>query len=521
MANAVQIADARGENTSLINPFPVDMAGARLPFGSLHAESLTPVFQVDAVYGVNAFANTARTGLAVGVGAGSGSVTGTSNVFKASTGTTQYSFATLQSRRRLRYRAGQGVVGRFTGLFSAPAASSYIVAGYGTAESGFFFGYNGISFGVLHSTSGVREIQTLTVTTASTATNDYAVTLPSTQVVTVTATNNSSTTQTAYEISKGTFPGWLAEARGSTVVFVANSAAVVAGTISLAQPSAGIPAAGTVAETLAGAAPTDTWIPQDQWNGDRLDGKGASGFLLNPAKGNVFQIGVQYLGFGAVTFAVEVATASVNPRFVPVHTLNFPNTRTAPHQTQPSFPFTMAAYSAGSTTDVSVSVGSYAGFIEGQEVNLGPRMSYGLTTAVTSSTSAYTPLFTVRNSYVYEGRPNQTVAKLLSVHGAAKSTNGLTTFYLIRNATLSAGTVNFQQFDTTSSTYWDRGATACTIGSDARVIWSGITAESDSFNYAFADHEMTLQPGETLTLAVRSVTATATCVGSLNTREDH
>ncbi len=498
----------------------VELPTHRLPFGSLHAESLTPIIQADAVYGVNAFLNRATTGLAVGTGAGSGSVTGTNNVFKASTGTTQFSFATMQSRRRLRYRPGQGLVGRFAGLFSTPVANSIVVAGFGTAESGYFFGYNGTSFGVLKSTGGLRDYHTLTITTPSTATNNYVITLPNTATVSITATNNNNANQTAYEISRGVFPGWTAESRGNTVIFLSNSAANVVGDITLSQPGAATPAAATTVETAAGAAATDTWVPQTQWNGDKLDGTGPSGVTLDKSKGNVFQVGMQYLGFGVVTMQIEVATAAAGTRFVTVHTFRNPNALTAPHQTQPSFPFTMAAYSAGSTTDVSVSIGSYAGFIEGPTVNIGPRSSYDVTTAVSSSTSAYTPLFTIRNSLIFNGRPNQSVVKLLTVHGAAKSTNGLTTFYLIRNATLSAGNVNFVQFDTASSTYWDKGATACTIGSDARVIWSGTCAESDSFNFAFADSEITLQPGETLTLAVRSVSATATCVGSVNTRED-
>jgi len=52
-----------------------------------------------------------------------------------------------------------------------------------------------------------------------------------------------------------------------------------------------------------------------------------------------------------------------------------------------------------------------------------------------------------------------------------------------------------------------------------QVIWSTTVAQDGQFAFAFSD-EVTLQPGETVTLAVRSVTATATCVGQLNTRED-
>lgn len=107
-----------------------------LPFGSVHAESLTPEFQVDSVYGINPREVITTTGHAVTPGtANSGAVTGTNNLFKCSTGTTQYSFASLQSRKRLRYRAGQGVVGRFTALWSTPVASSTVVAGFGTSES--------------------------------------------------------------------------------------------------------------------------------------------------------------------------------------------------------------------------------------------------------------------------------------------------------------------------------------------------------------------------------------------------
>jgi hypothetical protein len=492
----------------------------RLPFGSVHTEKLTPVFQTDGVYQVNSQQIIASTGLSVGTGANSGSNTTSNNKLVSSTGTTQYSFASMQSRRRLRYRPGQGVVARFTGLFSTPAANSILVAGVGTAESGYFFGYNGTSFGILYSTGGVREIQTMTITTASTATNDYVVTLPNTVTVNVTATNNSSTTRTAHEIAQGVFPGWKASAVGSTVIFLADSVGSKSGTFSLAQTGAGTPAAGSTAETLAGVAATDTWITQSNWNGDKLDGTGASGITLNPQKGNVFQIDIQYLGFGDIVFKIEVnPTNGNNPEFVTVHTIRYGNTYTSVSQSQPSFPFTMAAYSAGSTTDVSVSIGSFAGFIEGEKRAIGPRESYYNNSGVTSSTSAYTPLFTVKNGLVFKGRANQVVSNLISLHGASKSNTGLTTFYLIRNATLT-GPTNYTAWDTNSATHLDSASTGCSFTDNSQVVWTGNVAESSSFNYALSDQEITLQPGESYTLAVRSVTATAVCIGGINTRED-
>lgn len=498
----------------------VDASGSTpyLPFGSIHTESLTPVFQTDPVYGINTSQTTATSTL-------NGTVTAANNLFTCSTGTTSLAFGALQSRKRLRYRPGQGVVGRFTALFPSTVASSITVAGLGSSESGFYFGYyNSIpnsgatstSFGILYSTGGVRTIRTLTVATKSSSTDNIQITLNDVLFTVTGITNGASTTETAYQISRGTYAGWTAEQRGATVVFVANSAAVLGGAYSLAQ--SGGAAAGTFATTLAGVASTDTFIPQSSWNGaDKLDGAGASGVTLNPAKGNVYQIGVQYLGFGAVSFAIEAGLAPNNSDFVTVHTMQFPNALTVPHVTQPSFPFTMAAYSGGSTTNVSVSVGSFAGFIEGEVTPVGPRMSY--VNSATSSTSAYTPLFTIRNDTSFSGRANQVVSRLLSVTGATKSTNGLTGFYLIRNATLSAGVPNFTSFSTTSSTYWDTAATACTFSNNNQIIWHGAVGESGNFEYAF-DDIITIQPGETVTLAVKSVSATATVIGGINTRED-
>lgn len=498
----------------------VALHSPRLPFGSIHVERLKPVFQTDGVYGINTDSMITTTGLAVGTGSGTGQVTASGNKVVCSTGTTALSFSSLQSRRRLRYRAGQGVVGRFAGYFSTPVASSILVAGFGTAETTLAFGYNGTQFGILYSTGGVREIHTFTVSTASTSTQPYNVTLPNTAVVNVTATNNSSTTQTAYEIAQGTFPGWSAEAVGATVIFVANSSGPKVGAFSLAQSGAVTPAAGSDAETVAGVASNDTWIYQSSWNGDKMDGTGPSGVTLDPKKGNVYQIGLQYLGFGAITFHIEGSASGNNPDFIAVHTISYPNNYTAVSLSQPSLPFLASAYSAGSTTNVSVSVSSFAGFNEGETVNLGPRVSYDVDSAVTSSTSAYIPIFTVHNSFVFAGRANQCVISLLDVTGAANgSANALTKFYLVRDAALT-GPVNFSQAASNSCAYVDTAATGMTTPTRSQRIWSGAIAEDGSIDHIFGDKEITIQPGESVTLCVRSISATASCTGSLNTREE-
>ena len=486
-----------------------------LPFGALNTESLFPIFQSDAVYGINPSQVLATVGHSTG-GVSSGTNTGTNNLFKCSTGTTALSFATMQSRKRLRYRAGQGVVGRFAGYFSSPAASSILVAGFGTAEAGYYFGYNGTSFGILHSTGGVRELQTLTVTVGSGGAENVTVTLDG--IATVVPVVAGSTTSVAYQLSQATYVGWDAEQVGATVRFLANSAGNKAGAFTLASSGT---TAGTFAETNAGVASTDTWIPQASWNGDVCDGSNStsnlSGYNLNPQFGNVFQIDVTYLGFGPINFKIAVTSASNNPVYVTVHTLKFPNTRTATTLNQPSFPFTMAAYSSGSTTDVSVSIGSFAGFVAGEKKLTGPRMTYSANSTSVKAVD-YRALLTVRNNRTYSTRANQAVVNLLSFGGAIEDTTPVTVL-LIKNATL-AGTPNFAQWSTASCTDVDTAATTCTFTNNDQVLFSLPIGAGGSNIFSFED-DITLQPGETVTLAAITVFGTAQYVlATLNTRED-
>jgi hypothetical protein len=492
-----------------------------LPFGAVHTENLTPIFQTDAVYGIN-------SGQATSVTSGSGAVTGDNNLFACSTGTTIYSQGVLLGRKRLRYRAGQGVVGRFTALYSTPVANSYQIAGFGTASDGVYFGYgntNDLSdtrFGILYVRGGVREIKTLTVTTGATSSANCTITLNGT-AFTVPLTNASNIQRTVYEISTYTgYTGWDAYAASSTtVVFVRKSAGTTAGTASFSAGTTG--AAASIAQTKAGAASTDTFIPQSTWNGDKLDGTGASGITADWTKGNVFQIGIQYLGFGAITFEVEAAYDGNNATWVSVHTLKLPNTLTSPTFTNPAFPFTMAAYSAGSTTDVTVKCASFAGFIEGNKMLQGNRFSYinSLTTVGATNLQA---LFTVLNTRYYKGKANQAVINLLSVSGAIKHTSPVI-YYLIKGGAL-AGNPSFTSISTDSCSVYDTAATTVTYTNGEQLIWTGHLGDTGEIDHHFGNgvfnaEEVTLQPGEWITLAAKSTTGTPSYVtGSLNTRED-
>jgi hypothetical protein len=498
----------------------------RLPFGSIHTESLTPIFQTDPIYGINSGQVTTTTTL-------SGTATTSDSAFVVSTGATIYSQGVLLGRKRLRYRAGQGVVGRFTALYSDPVAYSYAIAGFGHAEDGIYFGYGNTddltdtSFGILYVNRGVRETRTLTVSTKATTAGNVTITLNGVaNTIAVTDATAGTLYKTVWDISQGTYAGWDAHPVGATVVFVKKSSGVASGTYSFSAGATG--SAASIAQTKAGAASSDEFIPQSEWNGDRLDGSlgdnNASGVMLDPQTGNVFQMLIQYLGFGSIVFQVEVTPpTSNNSDFVTVHTLKLPNTLTATSFGNPSFPFTMAAYSAGSTTNVYVKSGSFSGFIEGTKTLHGNRFSYFNKLATVGDTN-FQAIFTVMNTRYYQGRANQAVINLLSASGALKHTSPCI-FYLIKNGAL-AGNPNFQTLSTNSCSVWDTAATTVTYSTGDQLLWTGHLGDTGEFDHHFGNgtlnmEEVTLQPGEWVTLAAKAATGSPSVVtGSLNTRED-
>lgn len=487
----------------------VSVHGPRNPFGSIHVENLTPIFQTDAVYGVNGGQVLATQSL-------SGTASADDSMFFCSTGTTIYSQASIQSRKRLRYRPGQGIVGRVAGLFTQGVVNSYQVIGFGHAEDGVYFAYSGAYFGILYENRGVREIQTLAITTPSSTTENVQVILNSV-TNSIAVTNSGNSLRTAYELSNGIYNGWKAYPQSSSVVFVADSAGNKTGMFNLIATSA----VGSYTETKTGAATTQSFISQSEWNTDKMDGNGHSGITLDPTKGNVYQFGIQYLGFGTLTFQVEMVKPDNgnNPDFITVHTIKIPNTVTRTSFGNPSFPFTMAAYSAGSTTNLTTKIGSFAGLIEGNKKLHGNRFSYESTIA-TAGAANYQALFTILNGRMYKGKSNQAVINIMDVSVALKH-NQPAAFYLIKNGTL-VGNPNFYSYAANSCALEDVSATSVTFTTNDQLVWVGQLADSSNSQMIFiGDEEITLQPGESITLACKTSGGTATyAAGCINTRED-
>ena len=164
-----------------------------------------------------------------------------------------------------------------------------------------------------------------------------------------------------------------------------------------------------------------------------------------------------------------------------------------------------------------------AGFIEGAKALQGGRFTYfnSLTTVGATNLQA---LFTIMNTRYYNGKANQSVINLLNASGALKHTSPCI-FYLIKNGSL-AGNPNFQTLASSSCSLYDTAATTVTYSTGDQLLATFHLGDTGDFDHHFGNgsfnmEELTLQPGEWITLAAKATTGTPAYVtGTINTRED-
>lgn len=416
-------------------------------FGEKMFVTYDPQIQVSFRYGIQdtLFETFTATG---------GSYNITNSMLEAYTGTSVGGYCVVRTKKFFQYRPGMGAAVRFSGMFSEPAANQIQWIGLGSLENKLSVGYNGTNFGINRRTGGLAELRTLTVTGTDGTGGNAVVTLNGT-ATNVAITGGTNTNAQAWEISQGTYSGWNAQAVGNTVTFQATSIGSKAGTFSYAGPVDGT---GTFARTRAGAADIDNWVYQADWNIDPLDGTGQTGMLLDPQKGNVYQIRYQWLGFGRIVFSVE---DPITGNLIDVHEIQYANKNTSPSLLDPSMQIEVVAASLGGTTNVTTSSASMAGMTQGIDQDRG--VSYATRNTATISTTE-TPLFTVKVARLFGSKINFSEIHLKILSFASSSTgNKPGRINVYRGATLS-GTPNFNFVDSSSSVLVDKSATGLSGG---------------------------------------------------------
>jgi hypothetical protein len=88
-----------------------------------------------------------------------------------------------------------------------------------------------------------------------------------------------------------------------------------------------------VRRTYTSGAAVDTEVNQSAWNGDKLDGTGASGFTLNAATSNILFIDIEWLGVGSVRVGFVI-----NGQLITAHTFNNANSLTTVYMQTANLP---------------------------------------------------------------------------------------------------------------------------------------------------------------------------------------
>ena len=483
------------------------------PFGSLYASEQYPGAQGTFTFGIN-------TTLWVTSSAGTGaSVVASEGIVTCSSGNSTSGSASVRLRRGVKYRAGQGGICKFTALFDPGIAGSSQVAGVGNPESGYYFGRSGTNLGIFHNTGGKKEIRKLTLSAAG-GTENVTITLNGASK-TFAIAGGSSINQTSFLISGQDFTqlgyGWDAEAIDGEIYFVANRAR------NDLTGSYGITTSGTASGSFSiiqsGVNTTSTFITQSQWNVDPMNGSGESRVTLNPAKGNVYSIGYQYLGFGNAIFAVEDPNKGI---FVPVHQIKNANSRDTVVLRDPHMFARWSVVNNGSSTSVSLKGASAATFVEGQiNRNIGTSFSTG--SLKTGITTALVPILSIRANQVFNNQACYGEIDPYNISIGADFTNAAQTdllnVYVYRNATLT-GPVNFQYVNSSNSTCAaDFAATGITT-TGATLVKSFTVASNNALTLTLNSSEFYVGFRETLTIAAQTTGNTAKVSTNLSWYED-
>ena len=431
---------------------PVYIDGPTGVFGTVDVSTIKPQVQVDFVY------NNINDLLVTTNSYAGASTTAANGLASADTGIIASSWATIEGRRGIRYRPGQGSLCRLTAIFDTAVANNLQLAGIGNTECGYFFGYNGTSFGIIHIPTSQVEIRRMEITTAATTGGTVTVTLDGSAVsvtgVSTLADTAAGRQQTAYEIAtKGDFSqagdqGFIASAIGNYVYFRAKRPNTTSGgTYSVS----GGGVAGTFTQTKAGVDPTINFTPQSQWNIDRADGSGPSGFTLDPEKGNVYAIHYQYLGFGNAMFMIEDPETG---KFFDVHEIKNANSRTTPVLKNPNASVLIGSFNTGNTSAVGIKTASMAGFIEGDVIKLDPKFAKDFSFSGLNTSSAWRPLALLKTRSIFNNETCFGELDLLRLGATNNANNQTLTVGIFRDATITGDAtvpVNYEYIDETRS----------------------------------------------------------------------
>lgn len=474
-------------------------ATGRSAFGEYATAELTPVVQLDPIYGLpsNKFQTFTFT---------SGIATTRDSLFIAETGTSAYGYGVVRTKRFLRYRPGQGGVARFTAHFLNPTEGVTLRAGFFSLESALQVGFNTNGrFGILRQYGSKAEIRKLTITTASSSSGIATVTLNGTPYNVTLSDDSGITSATAASIALNTFASHIDEQRDNDILFLANSTGEQTGTFSFNPGTTG--AVGTFSTVQTGADPIEDWTYQEDWNLDTLTGVGGttnpSKVTLDTSKLNVFQINYRWLGAGEQRYAIE---NPINGDMIFFHHAHYSNKYNTPWVANPSFKLGYVAANlsgVGIASTASACGASMMMGVEGKIVSNSYTSSTSKNTAGLSANNLH-HLISVKNPITNNGVINAREIILKGLTSAIDTGVSAAEILLFLDAPLATGAHIFESQPGGNSIALVCKETGTISESSNTPIATYVIAQDGSINLDLTDYRIVISPGSIITVAIKS-----------------
>lgn len=267
-----------------------------------------------------------------------------------------------------------------------------------------------------------------------------------------------------------------------------------------------------VRRTYVTGTAVDTRVSQADWNGDRLDGTGDSGFTLDLTKAQILWQDFEWLGVGAVRCGFVI-----DGKLVTCHTFLNANSLTSVYMTTAILPLRYEITNTDASTSATFkqicsSVISEGGYEKKVALNVA-RMTADNTNIGTS----FVPLVSLR---LASGRTGAVV--IPDGYSVLPTASSSVTFeiVLVKNPTLTGPS---WVATTSTNVEADLSATAYTGGTIVQQQFVLASTQTSGITSGGGDYNWDLQLGADLagtsdiyTLAIRALSGTHTAIGSLS-----
>lgn len=242
------------------------------------------------------------------------------------------------------------------------------------------------------------------------------------------------------------------------------------------------------------------FVNQSDFNGDKLDGTGESGLIINPQAENIIKI--SYGWYGILPIRVSIFNANTDS-WVLVHKYSKGNNTIVPHLPQPSLPFSSYVESTSAGTDIVLQMSSIRGGIVGKPSISSLTNRNFVVKTVKTIIGSNIPLISIRNNPTFQGKKNR-VKLTLGTFTPISDGNKSVEFDVYKTGTLTGGAWIARDPDNSTVDY-NNTATSFVPTSEL-VGGTGLAkVDRDRINLIEGDVVISVYPGEEMHVVANSL----------------